>query len=104
MARVTEDDVATCVLQIAAGRPDNLCTFNRARNEIPNLVKLHKDDWAPSTTRPGEPMWHQLIRNIRCHHAVDGNFIDRGLLEHVSRRGYRSTAAGVRFLKKRGLS
>ena len=47
-------------------------------------------------------MWHQLIRNIRSHHDVDGNFIERGLLEHVSRRGYRATELGRKLLRKGG--
>lgn len=103
MARATEEDIATCVLQIAAGRADKLCTFNRARSDIPNMIRLGAADLAPSTTRPREPMWHQLIRNIRCHYEVDGNFIERGLLEHVSRRGYRATPAGEKLLKKKDL-
>ena len=102
MARTTENDVALGVLRIAAGRPDGLCTFNRARAELPSLLSLNAADNAPSGTRAGEPMWHQLIRNIRCHHDADGNFVERGLLEHVSRRGYRATNAGRALLKKKG--
>ena len=102
MARATENDVALGVLRIAAARPDGLCTFNRARAELPNLVNFNAADRAPSATRPGEPMWHQLIRNIRSHYDSDGNFIERGLLEHVSGRGYRATAAGRAYLKRKG--
>lgn len=102
MARVTEDDIAFAVLRIAAGRADGLCTFNRARIEIPGLVNLTAGDLALSQTRRREPMWHQLIRNIRSHHGVDGNYIDSGLLEHVARRGYKATNAGIAFLKKKG--
>jgi hypothetical protein len=100
MARATENDVALGVLRIAAGRSDGLCTFNRARAELPTLVKFSPADLAQSVTRPGEPMWHQLIRNIRSHHDADGNFIERGLLEHVSKRGYRVTDLGRKYLKK----
>lgn len=103
MARATENDVALGVLMIAAARKDGLCTFIRARAELPNLVKFDSADLSPSSTRAGEPMWHQLIRNIRSHHDAEGNFIERGLLEHVSRRGYRVTAAGKAYLQKKGL-
>ena len=48
-------------------------------------------------------MWHQLIRNIRSHHGVDGNFINGGLLAHVPKRGYEATKAGRAYLKKLGL-
>lgn len=103
MPRVTENEVALAVMRIAAGRPNQLCTFNRARNEVPSYVKLSAGDLAQSTTRTNEPMWHQLIRNIKSHHDADGNFINGGLLTHVPRQGYRATKAGLAYLKKRGL-
>lgn len=103
MARVTENEIALAVLRIAAGRKNQLCTFNRARNEVPALTKLAPADLAQSTTRTNEPMWHQLIRNIRSHHDADGNFINDGLLSHVPRQGYRATVAGLAHLKKLGL-
>lgn len=102
MPRATENDVALAVLRIAAAQPNEICTFNRARQSVPNFVNLTPGDVAPSVTRPGEPMWHQLIRNIRSHHGADGNFITDGLLEHVSRRGYRATHLGKARLKQLG--
>ena len=103
MPRVTENEVAQAVLQIAAKQPNGICTFNRARKEVPNYLKLGAGDLATSVTRPREAMWHQLIRNIRSHHGVDGNFINGGLLTHVSGRGYAATGAGKAYLKKLGL-
>lgn len=103
MSRVTENEVALAVLKIAAGRPNQLCTLNRARNEVPNHLALGPEDLAESVTRPGEPMWHQQIRNIQSHHGADGNFINDGLLLHVPRQGYRATQAGIKFLKQLGL-
>ena len=99
MARVSENDVALAILRIAAARPDNLCTFHRARNEVPNHLTLSADDLAVSVTRPNEPLWHQLIRNVRSHHDTEGNFIYEGFLEHVPRRGYLATEAGEKHLK-----
>lgn len=103
MPRATENDVALAVLQIAAAQPNGICTFNRARSEVPKYVNFAAVDLKGSVTRPGEPMWHQLIRNIKSHYNVDGNFIAEGYLQHVPRRGYRATAAGRAHLKKRGL-
>lgn len=102
MSRATEDDIALCVARIAKGRADKLCTFNRARLEIPTMIALSKGDLEVSIARPGEPMWHQLIRNIKSHDGDDGNWIDRGLLEHVTRRGYCVTPKGEQYLKARG--
>ena len=102
MPRATENDVALAVLRIAASRPDGICTFNRARSEVPKLVKFAPDDLAQSATRPNEPMWHQLIRNIKSHYQELGNFINNGFLEHISRRGYKATPSGRAHLEKNG--
>jgi predicted secreted Zn-dependent protease len=103
MVRVTENDIAMAVLKIARSRPNGICTLDDARNEVPNHVTLGAADLAESTTRPGEQMWHQLIRNIQSHHEAEGNFINDGLLTHVPGRGYKITKAGEYFLEKQGL-
>lgn len=102
MSRATEDDIAMCVARIAKARSDKLCTFNRARTQIPTMITLTKGDLEMSTARPGEPMWHQLIRNIKSHDSADGNWIDRGLLKHEKGRGYSITPKGESFLAKKG--
>ena len=102
MPRITEDEIAVAVMRIAAGRPDGLTTFKRAYQEIPALVKLSAGDTAGSVTRPGEQMWQQIVRNIQSHHADEGNFIERGLLEHVRHVGYKITEAGRVYLRKLG--
>lgn len=103
MPRVTENDVALAVLQIAASQPNDICTFNRARAEVPKYVNFAAADLRCSVTRRREPMWHQLIRNIKSHYTAEGNFIAEGYLQHMPRRGYQATAAGKAYLKKRGL-
>jgi hypothetical protein len=103
MPRATENDVALAVLQIATAQAKGICTFNRACSEVPNYVAFEAADLQGSVTRPGEPMWHQLIRNIKSHHTAEGNFIAEGYLQHVPRRGYRATPAGRAYLKKLGL-
>ena len=99
MSRVTENDVALAVLKIAVTKPNDICTLNDARAEVPNYVSLSADDLEQSETRAGEPMWHQQIRNIQSHHDAEDNFIYDGLLEHVPRVGYRATKAGKDYLK-----
>jgi hypothetical protein len=83
-----ETDIAKGVVQIA-GANGGLCTFRRAYREIPNHVKLSAANTAPSVTRPGEPMWYQLVRNIKSHDQSPGNFIYEGHLTHVPGVGYR---------------
>ena len=103
MPRATENDVALAVLRIASAQPNGICTFNRARFEVPNYVNFSPADLRGSATRPGEPMWHQLIRNIKSHHTAEGNYIAEGYLQHVPRRGYQATAAGRAHLRTLGV-
>ena len=96
-----ERDIALGVMHIAASQPTGLCTFKRARQDIPKYVSLSAANLAPSQTRPGEQMWHQIVRNIKSHDQAFGNFIADGLLVHVPSVGYRVTSAGIDFLEKR---
>lgn len=99
----TEQDIARGVMIIAANQPNGVATFNRCRKEIPALVHLNAANNAPSQTRPGEPMWHQIVRNIKSHDIAGTNYIAQGLLEHVQRVGYRITNAGRVHLHGLGL-
>lgn len=102
MVKDAEERVSIGVLKIAAANAKGIATFNKCRSDIPGMVKLTPADLAPSATRPGEPMWHQIVRNIKSHDGEDSNFIKLGRLEHIPRVGYRITAAGKAYLKKRG--
>lgn len=94
MPRDAETRISVGVLKIAAAHPKGIATFNRCRAQIPNLVKLTAADVAPSQTRNGETMWHQIVRNIKSHSDAEGNYIAEGYLEHIPRVGYRITKAG----------
>ena len=96
MARVTENEVAYAIVQIAKGMHDGVATFNRCRREVPDHLRLSAADRATSKTRPNEEMWEQQIRNIKSHSEAPGNYICEGYLEHVPKRGYRVTEAGRR--------
>lgn len=84
-----ENEIAAGIVAIAQAN-GKLCTFKRAYREIPTRVRLNAANLAPSATRPGEPMWHQLVRNIKSHDTSPGNFIYTGRLIHVPRVGYRT--------------
>lgn len=99
----TEQDIARGVMRIAANQGNGIATFNRCRREIPGFVRLNSADNAPSQTRPGEPMWHQIVRNIKSHDIAGTNYIAQGLLQHVSGVGYRITNAGRAHLVGLGL-
>lgn len=84
-----ENDIARGIVQIAKAN-GGLCTYKRAYTEIPNHVQLSAANTSPSVTRIHEPMWHQLVRNIKSHDKTPGNFIHDGHLIHVPRVGYRA--------------
>ena len=94
----TENDVARGVMIIAAAQPNGVATFARCKKEIPNIVNLSAANKAQSKTRPNEPMWHQLLRNIKSHHISDENYIARGWLVHIPRVGFRITPTGRKQL------
>jgi hypothetical protein len=99
----TEQDIARGVMIIAARQANGTATFNRCRSEIPNVVQLNGINTAPSQTRPGEPMWHQIVRNIKSHDIAGTNYIAQGLLEHIPRVGYRITNGGRAHLNALGI-
>ena len=96
-----ESRIAAGVLRIAAADPKGIASFRRCRAEIPFQVGLTAADLAPSETRPGEPMWHQIVRNIKSHSSSEGNYITEGYLEHITRVGYRITKAGQAHLDQK---
>jgi len=96
----TESAIALGILRIAAAQGNGVASFHRIRKDLPDFVDLTGDDWRESDTRPGEPMWHQICRNVQSHHDQDDNYIARGYLEHVPRVGYRITAAGRQRLNR----
>lgn len=96
---VGEDQMAVAVMRIAAAQSNGVASYKRLRREVPHHVYLGQDDLRGSVPRNGEPMWHQIFRNIKSHSDVPGNAIADGYLEHVNRTGYRITPKGMNFLK-----
>ena len=100
-----EEKIAIGVMQIAAAQSNGICTFKRAYAEIPRHVKLSAGNVTQSIKRPREPMWHQIVRNIKSHQGKgQRNFIDEGLLVHIPRVGYQVTPKGLSFLKQHGFA
>lgn len=100
--RVTEEEVAIAVGILASRRTSKTVTFDSIREELPDVIELSSNDKTMSKTRPNEPMWHQIFRNIRSHFEDEGNFIFEGFLEHIPETGYKVTKEGEEYLQKRG--
>jgi hypothetical protein len=95
-----EPEIALAVMRIANAQSNGVASYSRLRKDIPSYVPLMPDDLRISATRPREPMWHQIFRNIKSHFVEDGNAISEGLLEHVRRVGYRITPKGQSYLSQ----
>ena len=86
MAVTSENDFAAVVEQILSTRPNGESSYSDLIAEIPNRMTPTADDEEPSKTRPGEPMWHQRVRNITSHK----NFRDR----------FASIPGGLKLIRK----
>lgn len=83
--RVTEEAVAAATeryLYDAGGT----ATIGQIRRALPHYISLGANDRQLSTTRPGEELWEQQVRNLVCHRDVDGNPVKAGRIRYSPRR------------------
>lgn len=90
-------------MRIAARQSDKIARFKKLWIEIPLEVNLDSADWRGSIPRNDEPMWKQIVRNIKSHSDTEGNYIKIGYLEHIPRIGYKITALGLEKISKSSL-
>ena len=95
---VSEEEMAKLAMVIAAGQAGGLVSYDDLRARVPGMITLDASDLAPSLVRVGEPMWHQIFRNIKSHSTAFGNAIFDGRLQHVPDVGYRITSHGRSWL------
>ncbi len=91
--RSTETDIAEAVLAVLAERPSGEASIAELISSVPLHHTLTEEDKTPSTTRPGEAVWEQQVRNITSHKQSPGNYINEGFLEAVP-GGLKITAVG----------
>lgn len=80
MAKTSETEFAESIISILSDWPNREASYDELIREMPSHVELTDEDQEPSMTRPGEPMWHQRVRNITSHKGHPGNAIYQGLL------------------------
>ncbi len=95
---INEEEMAKLALVIAAGQAGGIVTYDDLRLRVPSMITLDAADLAPSLVRNGEPMWHQIFRNIKSHSNVPGNAIFDGRLQHIPDIGYQITQHGRAWL------
>jgi hypothetical protein len=75
MKRTSEKRIALAIRTLLARRADKRMTLDELRQQLPRVLHLTKADKATSASRPTEPKWHQVFRNLRSH----GSAPDYGL-------------------------
>ena len=98
MAMTSEPELGRAVMQVLASQPNHEATVRTLIKNIPDHITLTAEDQTQSTTRPGEEMWEQRVRNLKSHDKADGNVIGAGFVRQVSRGTYRLTYAGRRHI------
>lgn len=80
-SRISENIVAEAVVRILTDFGGK-ASVSRIKRAIPRYIDLNDNDRAPSTTRPGEELWEQQVRNIVCHRHCEHNFVHDGVLKY----------------------
>lgn len=75
--RSREEHIARAVEEFLR-RVGGSATISQIRRSLPQHAALTPQDRRPSTTRPGEELWEQQVRNIVCHRDSEGNFVKEG--------------------------
>lgn len=83
--RISEADLYPAVAAYLADAGGQ-APISAVRRALPRYIQLSPADRTPSSTRPGEEFWEQLLRNIVCHRDCEGNPIKEGLLRYSKRR------------------
>jgi hypothetical protein len=99
MAKVSERALGSAVMQVLSTQDHGEATVRTLIRNVPSYIKLTAADTKESTTRPGEKLWEQRVRNQKSHDTVEGNVISQGFVERVGRGRYRLTKSGWSYLR-----
>lgn len=101
--RSSEHDIAFAVMKYLVTLPKGSATTASVKRHVPDFIRLTQADKEPSSTRPNEQLWHQVVGNIVSHRDESpDNFINRGLLKYEGRR-LMLTDAGRAYLGRRSV-
>lgn len=99
--RLREVEARTIMLKIAATKPSRCVLMRDIRAALPRYFDLTAEDLKISKTRKGEPLWHQIVRNVVSHQkSPTGPFV-RGLAT-IEGSKFSVTNGGLTYLKSIG--
>ena len=72
----TENAIGEAIVAYLKRRKDRQASIREIIEHLPAHVELTREDKQASDTRPGEAMWEQRVRNLRCHrNTLDGKLL-----------------------------
>lgn len=99
--RLREPEARLLALKVAALMPGYRATTEELIRGVPRLFSPSDIDLRPSRTRPLQPQWHQIIRNVISHRNAPAGPFAKGLAERT-RRGLAVTEDGINYLRTVG--
>jgi hypothetical protein len=99
--RLREPEARLLVLKIAALMPHRSATTEDLIARAPEFFSPSELDLRPSRTRPLQPQWHQIIRNVISHRHLPNGPFALGLAERT-REGLSVTNRGIEHLRSIG--
>lgn len=99
--RLREPEARLLALKIAAGMPDRRASTQQLIDSASKFFAPSPNDLQPSSTRPLQPQWHQIIRNVISHRGSPHGPFHLGYAERTE-NGLAVTEAGIDYLRSRG--
>lgn len=99
--RLREPEARLLALKIAAGMPDRRASTQQLIERASKFFVPSSIDLQPSSTRPLQPQWHQIIRNVISHRGSPHGPFQLGYAERTA-NGLFVTEAGIDYLRSRG--
>jgi hypothetical protein len=97
--RLREKEAKILFLKMAALQPQCKVTTTFVKNEVKRFYPLAPADRKPSTTRPREQLWQQIVGNVIVHKSL----FKQGLARRAT-GGLRLTEQGLDYLKSIGFA
>lgn len=99
--RLREPEARDLALRIAAACDHHEASTTWIKDRIVDYVALTPVDLQPSSTRPQEQKWQQIVGNVVSHHQTATSIFSRGYADRTD-DGIRVTELGLAYLKKKG--
>lgn len=99
--RLRQPEAALLMLRIAATMPKRRATTGEMIERAPTLFTPSAVDRQPSRTRPKQPQWHQIIRNVISHRDGRTSLFALGLAKRIA-DGLVVTDKGIKHLRDFG--